>query len=239
MSTGGTGGNAVPGLNYGAKAARRNVDLADDPDPKGTAAGYTGHSEDKHRSLLDSLKDALKPGDVRRAGHAGDSTQDGRRGGVEETMEREHRDYDEQQEEGRWSRRSSVLSDDLSRSTTGAGASVLESAMPGKKEHIDKERGRHGGWGITKMLKKAAGRSDDPRVGGAEGTGGGSGAMGKTEENKKKEENATERASAFDSQGSAGHEFLPESAIEGTAHRLGGPFAGEGPWGGSLRTRGR
>lgn len=40
MSVGGTGGNPVRGLNYGASAAQENADFSDDPDPKGTAAGY-------------------------------------------------------------------------------------------------------------------------------------------------------------------------------------------------------
>lgn len=48
MSTGGTGGHPIRGLNYGATAGQQNVDLSDDPDPKGTAAGYVSIIHSSH-----------------------------------------------------------------------------------------------------------------------------------------------------------------------------------------------
>lgn len=48
MSTGGTGGRTVQGLTYGSSAVEQTVDLSDDPDPKGTAAGYVGFIYPNH-----------------------------------------------------------------------------------------------------------------------------------------------------------------------------------------------
>ncbi|KAI1374752.1 hypothetical protein F4677DRAFT_154855 [Hypoxylon crocopeplum] len=251
MSTGGTGGNPVPGLNYGTSGAQQNVDISDDPDPKGTAAGYIP-DQSQGKSFLGSLKEALKPGDTRKkqqqqqqgSGHAGDYTHDGRHGGVEETMMRGHRDYDESQE-GTQSHRDGVRP-----------GGILESVMPGRQDHSNKERS-----GILDVkpasdntpdvpgtLKKTVGGGDPGSVG--QSMGGGSdtkstgGMTGKTMWNSKfdkfpatenylgprpgEDQNSATRVSAFDSQGSVGHQFSSEGAIGGAAHKIGGPFSKEG-----------
>ncbi|KAI0834255.1 hypothetical protein F5Y06DRAFT_307077 [Hypoxylon sp. FL0890] len=252
MSTGGTGGHPIQGLNYGATNAQQNVDSSDDPDPKGTAAGYAP-DQSQGKSFLGSLKEALKPGDAKKqqqqqgSGFAGDYTHDGRHGGVEENMMRGHRDYDESQE-GTQSHRDGART----------GASVLESVMPGHKTHSNKEGGVLGAMksatdntpDIPGALKRAAGGGDPGSVG--QSTSGGSdsglknsgGIAGRSERNSKfdkfpatsnylgpeprEDENSATRVSAFDSQGSVGHQFSSEGAIGGTAHKLGGPFSKEG-----------
>ncbi|OTB13451.1 hypothetical protein K445DRAFT_24623 [Daldinia sp. EC12] len=260
MSTGGTGGNPIQGLNYGATAGQQNVDLSDDPDPKGTAAGYVP-DQNQGKSLFGTIKDALKPGDTKKhqqqqqqgSGFRGDFTHDGRHGGVEETMIPGHRDYDESQE-GPQTHRDGVRTD---------GGGVLESLMPGNKNRSNKERG--GIFGAMKSaadntpdvpgaLKKAAGGGDPGSVGqsmhgGNSGDGGNEsglknsgGLTGRTEKNSKfdkfpatgnylgpePDSDSATRVSAFDSQGSVGHQFSSEGAIGGTAHKIGGPFSKEG-----------
>ncbi|KAI2462886.1 hypothetical protein F4781DRAFT_162350 [Annulohypoxylon bovei var. microspora] len=252
MSTGGTGGNPIWGFNQGATNAQHNVDFSDDPDPKGTAAGYVP-DQSEGKSLLGSLKEAMKPGDTKRqqqkqqgSGHMGDFTHDGRHGGIEETMMRGHRDYDESQE-GPQSHRDGMK--------TGG---VLESMMPGHKNHSNKEKG--GILGAMKSatdnmrdvpgtLKKAVGSQDSGTAGQSMGSGGNSdlknsgGIAGKTERNSKfdkfpatenylgpepGEDDRATRVSAFDSQGSVGHQFSSEGKIGGTAQKVGGPFSKEG-----------
>ncbi|KAI2632605.1 hypothetical protein GGS26DRAFT_82934 [Hypomontagnella submonticulosa] len=258
MSTGGTGGHPIRGLNYGATAGQQNVDLSDDPDPKGTAAGYI---PDQHqgKSFLGTLKEALKPGDAKKqqqqqhqqgSGFRGDTTHDGRHGGVEETMMRGHRDYDESQE-GAQSHRDGMR--------TGGG--VLDSVIPGHKDHSDPKRGVFGAVksavdnmpDVPGALKRATGGDDPGSVGQSMSGSGGSGdsglkssggVTGRTGRNAKfdkfpatenylgpqpgETEDAATRVSAFDSQGSVGHQFSSEGAIGGTADKLGGPFSKEG-----------
>ncbi|KAI1129843.1 hypothetical protein F5Y10DRAFT_237384 [Nemania abortiva] len=91
------------GMNYGASVAGENVDFATDSSTESPGT--------RDRALLDKLKDALKPGDARRfsaSGSSGDTTHDGRHGGIEEVMQPGHRDYDER-EENPHPRRGSVL----------------------------------------------------------------------------------------------------------------------------------
>ncbi|KAI8948513.1 hypothetical protein F4801DRAFT_591818 [Xylaria longipes] len=83
------------GLDYGAAVAGENVDFAQDSNVElpGT----------RDRALLDRLKDALKPGDAKRPSAearrpSGDTTHDGRHGGIEEVMQPGNRDYDERGE---------------------------------------------------------------------------------------------------------------------------------------------
>ncbi|XXH05242.1 hypothetical protein Hte_011667 [Hypoxylon texense] len=150
MSTGGGGGNPVRGLDYGASAAQQNVDLSDDIDPKGAAAGYVPE-EHEHKSLLGTIKDALRPGDSKRheqqsPRHAGDLTHDGRHGGIEETMMRGHRDYDESME-GPGSHIDGMRTDGGNSSGGSGGGGVLESMMPGRKDRSSKGRGSGSGGG--------------------------------------------------------------------------------------------
>ncbi|KAI0095651.1 hypothetical protein F4814DRAFT_443491 [Daldinia grandis] len=242
MSTGGTGGHPIQGLNYGATAAQQNIDLSDDPDPKGTAAGYV-HDENRGKSLFGTIKDALKPGDTKKqeqqqhqgSGFHGDFTHDGRHGGVEETMIPGHRDYDESQE-GQHTHGDGVRTD---------GGSVLGSVMPGHKNDGNKERG-----GISSAmksaadntpdvpgaLKKAVGGKDPGSVGQSMYSGG-----GRKDKNSKFDKfpatgnylgpepgSDSTGTSAFDTQGSIGHQFSSEGAIGGTAHKIGGPLSKEG-----------
>ncbi|KAI0113535.1 hypothetical protein GGR51DRAFT_17001 [Nemania sp. FL0031] len=102
MSSGERNRRQSQGMSYGASVAGENVDFATDTntEPPGT----------RDRALLDKLKDALKPGDARRfsaSGSSVDTTHDGRHGGIEETMQPGHRDYDER--ENPHPRRGSVL----------------------------------------------------------------------------------------------------------------------------------
>ncbi|KAI0885069.1 uncharacterized protein GGS22DRAFT_188355 [Annulohypoxylon maeteangense] len=231
MSTGGTGGNPIWGFKQGATNAQPSVDQSDDPDPKGTAAGYVP-DQSENKSLLGSLKEALKPGDTKRQqqqqqglGHMGDFTRDGRHGGVEETMMRGHRDYDESHRDGM------------------KNSGVLESMMPGQKTHENKEKGgilgamKSAAENMPSTMKKAMGGQDS----GLKSSGG---ITGKTERNSKfdkfpatenylgprpgEDQDSATRVSAFDSQGSVGHQFSSEGNIGGTAQKVGGPFSKEG-----------
>ncbi|KAI0901210.1 hypothetical protein F4806DRAFT_185996 [Annulohypoxylon nitens] len=258
MSTGGTGGNPIWGFNRGATNAQPSVDQSDDPDPKGTAAGYV-HNQSEDKSFLGSIKEALKPGDAKRQeqkqqqglGHLGDLTHDGRHGGIEETMMRGHRDYGESQSHRDGAR-------------TGG---VLESIMPGHKEHENKEKG--GILGAMKSaanempgtMKKAMGGEDSGTAGRSAGSGGDSGLknsggiMGKTERNSQfdnfpaatgnylgpqlgEDQDSATRVSALDSQGSIGHQFSSEGKIGGTAQKVGGPFSKEGAIGRQFTDKG-
>ncbi|KAI0412864.1 hypothetical protein F5X98DRAFT_304647 [Xylaria grammica] len=80
------------GLDYGASVAGENVDFAEDANIESPGT--------RDKALIDKLKDALRPGDARRASGdarrpSGDTTHDGRHGGIEEVMQPGHRDYDE------------------------------------------------------------------------------------------------------------------------------------------------
>ncbi|KAI1800723.1 hypothetical protein F4811DRAFT_495089 [Daldinia bambusicola] len=265
MSTGGTGGNPLQGFHYGATAAQQHIDLSDDPDPKGTAAGYV-HDQNQGKSIFGSIKDALKPGDVKKqenqgSGFRGDFTHDGRHGGVEETMIPGRRDYDESRE-GLQKHRDGVRTD---------GGGVLESIMPGNQSHSNKERGGILGAmksatdnapDVSGKLKKAVGgddsgsfgrnkRSSDDR-GDDSGLKNKTGILGKTERNSKfdkfpatenylgpeSDSDSAPRVSAFDSRGSVGHQFSSEGAIGGTADKIGGPFSKEGAVGHQFTDKG-
>lgn len=145
----------------------------------------------QHKSLLGSIKEALRPGDSKKQEHmndarqqqsprhAGDFTHDGRHGGIEEVMKRGHRDYDES-EEGPQSHVDGMRTDG------GGGGGMLDSAMPGRKGRDGKEpgsvSGMFGSW--------SAGSS-----------GGGSG--------------SADRVSAFDREGAVGHQFTVSNGCTG------------------------
>ncbi|KAI2602331.1 hypothetical protein GGR54DRAFT_526820 [Hypoxylon sp. NC1633] len=254
MSTGGTGGHPR-GLGYGASAAQqKNVGLSDDPDPKGTAAGYTP-DQNQGKSFLGFLKEALKPGDTKRKQHhmglehAGEFTHDGRHGSIEQTMIRGHRDYDESQE-------GPQSHGDGDGMRTGGG--MPDPAMPGRRDRGSKERGggivgamksaSDNASNVSGTLKKAVGGGDSESVGQSVGADSGfkkrGGSTGKTARNSKFEkipaaetylgprpdegEDATIGVSTLDSQGSVGHQFSPEGAIGDTAQKVGGPLSKEG-----------
>ncbi|TGJ87201.1 hypothetical protein E0Z10_g1537 [Xylaria hypoxylon] len=77
------------GFDYGASVAGENVDFADDSNVESTVESPGS----RDRALIDKLKDALRPGDTRRP--LGNTTHDGRHGGIEEIMQPHHGDYDE------------------------------------------------------------------------------------------------------------------------------------------------
>ncbi|KAI0451901.1 hypothetical protein F5B21DRAFT_506814 [Xylaria acuta] len=86
------------GLNYGAAVGGENVDFAQDSQTESPGI--------RDRALLDKLKDALKPGDTKRASAevearrpSGDKTHDGRHGGIEEVMQQGNRDYYDETED--------------------------------------------------------------------------------------------------------------------------------------------
>ncbi|KAI1097960.1 hypothetical protein F4804DRAFT_338681 [Jackrogersella minutella] len=247
MSTGGTGGDPIWGLRHGVTNAQQNVELSDDPDPKGTAAGYV-HDQRQGKSFLGNLKEALKPGDTKRHSqpHMGDFTYDGRHGGFGETMMRGHRD--------RRDRRESEDSGQSHRRVVRTG----ESVTPGRKDHRNEE------WGgiigtmksaadnvseIPRALKKVAGRRKSDAVeqstGSCDDSGlrDNSGVTGKTKRSsgfpatdsvvghqsgEDEDEDEASRVSAFDSRGSVRHHFSSDGAIGGKVHKLGGPFSKEG-----------
>ncbi|KAI1456466.1 hypothetical protein F4805DRAFT_467998 [Annulohypoxylon moriforme] len=218
MSTGGTGGNPIWGFNRGAANAQPSVDQSDDPDPKGTAAGYVP-DQSESKSLLGSIKEALKPGDTKRQqqqqqqhglGHMGDFTHDGRHGGIEETMMPGHKDHDNKEKGG-------VLG--AMKSAAGNMPSTLKKAVGGQEsENASQKMGGGGDSGLKNS----------------------GGIFGKTERNSKfdkfpatenylgEDRDSATRVSAFDSQGSVGHQFSSEGNIGGTAQKVGGPFSKEG-----------
>ncbi|KAI0513120.1 hypothetical protein F5B22DRAFT_647934 [Xylaria bambusicola] len=82
--------NASRAFDYGVGVTGENVDFAEESGLE--APGV------HDKALLDRLRDALKPGDARKAASSSssaDTTHDGRHGGVEEIMKPGHRDYDE------------------------------------------------------------------------------------------------------------------------------------------------
>ncbi|KAI0968002.1 hypothetical protein F4678DRAFT_444246, partial [Xylaria arbuscula] len=85
MSSGEGNSNQARGLDYGASVGGENVDFGQESNV-GLAGG-------RDRALIDKLKDALKPGDAKKT--TGDTTHDGRHGGVEQVMQPGQRDYDE------------------------------------------------------------------------------------------------------------------------------------------------
>ncbi|KAI1181515.1 hypothetical protein F5B17DRAFT_451937 [Nemania serpens] len=87
MPAGERSNRQAQGLDYGASMASENVDFATE--------SSTETPGTRDRALLDKLKDALKPGDARRFAAGGDTTHDGRHGGIEEVMQPGHRDYQE------------------------------------------------------------------------------------------------------------------------------------------------
>ncbi|KAI0598703.1 hypothetical protein F4775DRAFT_592129 [Biscogniauxia sp. FL1348] len=173
MSTGGTGGRPLYGMS-GASAAQQSVDLADSLDRKDmeTAARQerpeTKHHEREDRSFLASVKEALKPGDVKRRASAGEATHEGGggRGGVMESLKPGHRDDDDEHEKHH--RRSGVMSalkpsasegEKHRDATSGEGGGLLQSMMPGHKEHKNKEG--HSSSSILDALRPGDSRRED------------------------------------------------------------------------------
>ncbi|KAI1305482.1 hypothetical protein F5Y03DRAFT_395014 [Xylaria venustula] len=85
MSSGEGNSDQARGFDYGASVTEEHVDFGEDASI-GSAGG-------RDRALIDKLKDALKPGDAKKT--TGDTTHDGRHGGVEQVMQPGQRDYDE------------------------------------------------------------------------------------------------------------------------------------------------
>ncbi|KAI3332755.1 hypothetical protein F4824DRAFT_474269 [Ustulina deusta] len=139
------------GLDYGASVAGENVDFAGDSNLE--SAGC------RERALIDKLKDALRPGDARRA--PADTTHDGRHGGIEEVMRPGHRDYDEN------AHRESGWLDGLGQRARAPkeGArrrdSILDQARFGQ-EQMKYSQGEDTGGGLIDSVKRkvAAGRNE-------------------------------------------------------------------------------
>ncbi|KAI1492833.1 hypothetical protein F5X96DRAFT_667348 [Biscogniauxia mediterranea] len=149
MSTGGTGGRPLYGMS-GASAAQQSVDMADSLDRKDMeTAARQEHPDTKHhgredRSFLASVKEALKPGDVKRRASAGEATHEGGRGGIMESMKPSHWEDDEHSKHHKRGGIMNVLRPSSSegekhRDATGSEPGHLESMMPGHKEHKNKE----------------------------------------------------------------------------------------------------
>ncbi|TRX89268.1 hypothetical protein FHL15_009841 [Xylaria flabelliformis] len=158
------------GLDYGAAVGSENVDFAQD--------SHTESPGTRDRALLDRLKDALKPGDARRRRRAsaaearrpsGDSTHDGRHGGIVEVMEPSNRDYyDEREEVPRGG-----LLDELGQRTPAREngrrrSSILDSVQfggHGQSRGEESKETKSGGGGIMDAVrrKSESGRSDKYR----------------------------------------------------------------------------
>ncbi|KAI1424787.1 hypothetical protein F5Y12DRAFT_421934 [Xylaria sp. FL1777] len=142
--------NQSRGLDYGASMAGENVDFAGDSNLESPGR--------RDRALIDKLKDALKPGDARRA--SADTTHDGRHGSIEEVMQPGHRDYDEN------ARRGSGWLDGLgqrSRAPDQGGqrrGSILDQTRFGHQQQYDQGEDTGGGLIDSVKRKVAAGRNE-------------------------------------------------------------------------------
>ncbi|KAH9896359.1 hypothetical protein F4778DRAFT_783632 [Xylariomycetidae sp. FL2044] len=146
MSTGGTGGHW--GIN-----PRKNIQSTDDPDPVGTAAGYSPPGHHKDKGILGSLKEALKPGDLKEPLRPEDAKvpldpPDARRhGGIADALKPSRRDYDDRSAPRR---PGDPPRDPPHRDATGV-AGVVDSMLPGRS-------GRR----RSSLLDKLTGKDKDP-----------------------------------------------------------------------------
>ncbi|KAI0856549.1 hypothetical protein F4860DRAFT_492734 [Xylaria cubensis] len=162
MPTGERNRTESSGLDYGAAVGSENVDFAQD--------SHTESPGTRDRALLDRLRDALKPGDARRASAearrpSGDSTHDGRHGGIEEVMQPSNRDYyDEREEVPRGG-----LLDELGERTPAREnrrrSSILDSVQFGHGQSRGEESKETQSGGIMDAVrrKSESGRSDKYR----------------------------------------------------------------------------
>ncbi|KAI1506701.1 hypothetical protein F5X99DRAFT_404058 [Biscogniauxia marginata] len=171
MSVGGTGGRQLYGMS-GASAAQQSVDLAEnfDRDARESETGYGSqkkNSESQDKSFLASVKEALKPGDVKRRAAHEDTTQEGKHGGIMEALKPGIRDDDENQKHRK---RGEFLNASKPDSGEGEGqrgaksdeSGLLQSMMPlGHKEHSNKES--HSSTTLD-SLKPGDSRRDDVEV---------------------------------------------------------------------------
>ncbi|KAI5928160.1 hypothetical protein F4810DRAFT_181371 [Camillea tinctor] len=149
MSTGGTGGHPLYGMS-GASAVQQSVDMADSLDKKDfetTAkqeSSVPKHHEQEDKSFLTSFKEALKPGDTKRRASASEATQEGGKGGIMESMKPSRRDdsgHQKQHERGGIMKvlKPNSTEGEKHRDATSSDGGLLQSMMPGHKEHINKE----------------------------------------------------------------------------------------------------
>ncbi|EMR62125.1 hypothetical protein UCREL1_10935 [Eutypa lata UCREL1] len=262
MSTGGSGADSGRLFNYGTSTAGPNVDLTDDQ-ARGTNAGFreTG-KESKTSGIMNSLKEALKPGDTRHSGTGtgagtgpmGDTTHDGRHGGIIETMKPGHQDYDVREEHQR-------------NNKSGIGQGVVDTVKQalGRNAHDDESHrdatGANSGVAGSSDLSHTGTMADPGHVGSALESGSGATDYGaspsgakqnrlgaRTSENYDYDkqfastgspkgafgrgselgDRAVPRVSAFDSQGSVGHQFTTEGPIGSMGQKVGGPLSKEG-----------
>lgn len=204
MSTGGTGGDSGRLFNYGGSGGEQA------PNKAGSGGG-----------LMNLLKEALKPGDSRfrptpatadEVTGAGDPTHDGRHGGIVETMQPGKQDYDVREEPQNQQPRRRHSSGG---SVGGIGQGIADTVKKalGRDYHQEGES-HHDATGAT----SAAGAFGHPRTratttenysyygqgAGYPSTGGSQGTFGRGSE---LGDRAVPRVSAFDSQGSVGHQF--------------------------------
>ncbi|KAI0469289.1 hypothetical protein F4859DRAFT_487644 [Xylaria cf. heliscus] len=172
MPSEGTNQTQSSGLNYGAAIAGSNVDFAEDSntEPPGT----------RDKALLDRLKDALRPGDAKKRSStearrpSGDTTHDGRHGGIEEVMRPGHRDYDEREEAA--GRRGGMLDELGERAPAREGrrrSSILDAVQFGHSQSREETKetksgsggGSGGGGGLMDAVRRKSetGRNDKYR----------------------------------------------------------------------------
>ncbi|KAI0008964.1 hypothetical protein F4779DRAFT_584603 [Xylariaceae sp. FL0662B] len=143
MSTGGAGGY----YDYAASEARRKS-LGEQQIPKGAAEG--SHTGEEHRGIMETLKEALRPGDARKfKTRPGDSAPNHRRrSSVDETMMLGRRDSGERPESPSPAAASERATEALesatdgprrresyhdARTAGGEGGEAFDSMLPGRR----------------------------------------------------------------------------------------------------------
>jgi len=133
----------------------------------------------RDKALMDKLRDALRPGDAKKYGRSGssgggagdagsgthgDTTHDGRHGGIEETMKPGHRDYDEREEN---TRRGSVLDALDDSKHEGRRGSILDRFHLGQHHRSQYQRTQEGSnarpqdGGVMSSMKEKTGKAAD------------------------------------------------------------------------------
>ncbi|KAI1264049.1 hypothetical protein F5Y18DRAFT_94675 [Xylariaceae sp. FL1019] len=231
-------------FDRGAFAGHQNID-APDPDPNvAPRSGINPLRDDggDDKGLLGSLKDALKPGDLKRdddaKGRSGPFGRDDRGGSLMDKMM-----------PGR--------SDPSDRSATGGGPGILDKLTgrsdptdTGKTGFLDKLTGS-AGWdrdagralGLDGDPKAPRGydpsrRPGDPRAPGRDAARRDDDPGNYRYDSLRDPRNdvrphdvgdrATPRTSPLDREGAVGHEFTADGSIGGTADKIGGPFSKDG-----------
>ncbi|RYP70546.1 hypothetical protein DL771_005365 [Monosporascus sp. 5C6A] len=264
MSTGGSGADSGRLFNYGASTAGPNVDLTDEQ-AQGMNAGYvcnpigksiliqrllthpkqreTGNNSSSG-GIMNSVKEALKPGDKK---HMGDTSHSGSHGGIMDTMKPGNQERTGgsggvmdtlKKAVGVGGGNDSSLDETKVPSASGATSGIFGSkdpshtgtmADPGHAGSALESGSGATGYGSSpgglNQNRLGARTAENYRYDEYASTGSPKGVFGKGSE---LGDRATPRVSAFDSQGAIGHQFTSEGAIGKVGEKVGGPFSKEG-----------